>query len=193
MRKWHLALAPAALLALTTVANAGLIGSTFGVTMGSTGGVTVTANPTGNTYTAGTDGPSFCIGPNEDNCTHSGLFGNVSVSDSQITVSFSGGSFGQAGGSFTLDLNNFLVPIESVQLNSSTPLGEGTFGLTTSSDSDILFTGTTPDFFDGTNQASYVFDVTSGSAAPEPASVGMILFGFAGIGIPALRKRKARA
>jgi hypothetical protein len=163
MLSYAVTVAAALSLALTSASVAGLTGSQYTVSTSVTGSVSI--NPTGaGTYTAPA-GPSFCIGPNADNCTSSGLSGSVSFTDNQLSFFFTGSS-NPASGTFVVNLTNFSVPILGVTYVSG-GLNSGSFALTSSNSSSMVFTGTTNGNgfnFNGIGGVNIIFNV----ATPAP-------------------------
>ena len=181
----------AAVLALAFASDsmASLIGSTY----------TFSDSTTGATTIVGT-GPGFCIGPNEDNCHDSGLFGGFSFADldptdGTITFSFSG-STDETNGSFMIDLNNLTTPDGSIITGityGSGNLLEGDFSAVTWDGTNAAFTGTADGGYDAVQDGgvNIVFDVAlqPAASAPEPASIWLSGLGLAGLAFFATRRR----
>jgi hypothetical protein len=147
-------------LLLASTATAGLTGSTYNFSTSKTGTVTISPLGAGGSFTAPA-GPFFCVGPNSDNCASSGLFGSISISNTQVIFSFSG-STTAATGTFVLNLTGFVPPnITNVTFNSGSLAG-GTFGLTSFTSNSMVFTGTVNDgSFNAINGRTIVFDVAT--------------------------------
>lgn len=156
-------------------ASAALSGS-FNASGSTTGSVTMTGPSSGPFTVGGSVVPGFCVGPPTDCNTGSGLSGSATVNPSQIDFTFFG-SNASSGGSFTINLTNFTVPITGLTYVSGSLAG-GTLSDSFTSNS-ITFTETTGGSFDAIGGSTIVFDVTT-AAVPEPGSVVLLLTVLAG-------------
>jgi PEP-CTERM motif-containing protein len=181
-----LAIAPSVIASPITAE--GLLGNTVSGVSSVTG--TTTINPLGSLGPPAVIGPAtefaFCVGPNGDNCASSGLFGTADLSDAAITFVFFGSTF-PATGSFSIALN-FLNPIlGNVALSGGATPGFN-FGLTSSSPSSLVFTGTpgAGGVYNAIGGSTVTFSVAT---VPEPGTLFLLGLGLLG-GSRALRRRR---
>jgi hypothetical protein len=182
IRALNLAAALAVVFASTSMAD--IVGSTYNFSASSTGTTTITSSGAGS-YTDPT-GAGFCVGPNSDNCTSSGMFGfylfsQVSSTEDRIDFVFSGGT-DNADGTFSIDLGNFVTldgeTITGVTYDSGNLAFDGDFSKVTWDGTDAIFTGTAgTSGYDAFGRSQVFFDVavTPAASTPEPSSV--LLFG----------------
>lgn len=158
MRSHAILFAVTALPAFLMPCSAALTGS-YSFSTSQTGGVTVT--PYNNASFAIPAGPSFCIGPNTNNCISTGLSGNITFSGNQVIFSFFGGTQ-SASGTFVLNLYGFNpAEIASVTYNSGA-LVTGSFNLTSFTPGSMVFTGTVDNGnFSASNGRTIVFDIVT--------------------------------
>jgi hypothetical protein len=197
-------LVASAAFCLVSTLSAGIIG-THDFAVATTGLTTITSSPSGS-YTDPNYG-TFCVGPNFDNCTESGLAGSYTFTDlnstlSQITFSFTGASL-PTSGSFSIllsSLGNAGTTITSIALNNSNldPVEDFSF--------DVSWDGTTATFtgIPNTRFSDYyarqgrtaVFDVTlrqSGPSTPEvPEPSTYALLGAGLVSLFVFRRRLSR-
>jgi hypothetical protein len=157
-----------ALLGLTVNGSTAVTGGTTISPLGSLGSAVVAAGPEF----------GFCVGPNLDNCVSSGLAGNVDLSDTQVTFNFAGSTLNTTG-SFIVTLN-FLTPIiQNVSFNSGSLLG-GTFGLTSFTPTQMVFTGSVGGggSYNAIGGRAVSFNV---AAIPEPGTLFLLGSGLVGV------------
>ena len=183
MRTTSLAFVVAMSLAVASPARADLIGASVDGSLSTTGATT--ADPTGALGSTTVDtGAEFggCIGPPLACGSGSGVTWAVDVTDTTLEFDFFGSTNGSTG-TFVLTLN--FDPIIQSVVYASGALNGGTFGLTSSSSSSMVFTGTGE--FNAIGGNHIVFNVTS-DTIPEPGTLA--LFGSALAGAAMWRRRR---
>ena len=151
-----------------------------------TGSVTVT--PLGGPFNAVVGNGAefgFCVGPNLDNCSSSGLSASVDISATQVAVTFFGGTF-PATGTFVIQLSGFNVPITGATLASGS-LSSGSFAITGQTSNSITFTGSVNGgAFAAVGGRTLVFNVTTGTPpppVPPPSTLVLLLAGISIVGM----------
>jgi hypothetical protein len=205
-------LVASAAFSLVSTLSAGIIG-THDFAVSSTGSTTITSSPAGS-YTDPNYG-TFCVGPNTDNCSQSGLAGSYTFADisptlSQITFSFIGSTFPAfSPGSFRVvlsNLGNAGTTITGIALSSSNISSFSDFSFGVSWDgTNATFTGTPielegDDFtlyrYEASGRSTAIFDVTlrqSGPPTPEiPEPSTYALLGAGLVSLFAFRRRLSR-
>lgn len=126
-------------------------------------------------FTIPGSGPSFCIGPPASCNSGSGVSGTSNLSANQVSFTFFG-STNAVSGDFTINLTGFTTAITGVTLNAgSTLFSQGTFGLLGFTPSSLSFKGiATGNGFSALGGRTYIFDVTTAAAVPEPGSVVLL-------------------
>jgi hypothetical protein len=193
MKLLQLGVVAAAIVLLASLAWAGLLGSPVNLNTSETGTVTIT--PLGGPFasTVGTSAEyQICVGPNADNCVSSGLLGHINISDTQVSFTFTGGTF-SATGTFVVELSGFNQTITNVTYSSGA-IGAGSFGLTSFTNHSMTFTGTVnAGSFAGDTPAT-VFNITSTSipATPLPSSAILGIAGLAALTMIYMVRRRRR-
>eukprot|EP00042_Codosiga_hollandica_P001438 m.925995 g.925995 ORF g.925995 m.925995 type:complete len:189 (-) comp135812_c0_seq1:61-627(-) len=181
LKKTLAAVALAALAASS--AQAGLVGTTLDYAASATGTTQMKVfGPPSATVGAGNEFFA-CVGPSGNNCSSSGLFVGIDVSDAAITIGFAG-STNSAAGSFFLDLSGFDEDILSLTLGSSKNLAAGILGNYSFTNSTASFRFDTTNVYNGTNAAFYTFNLRTAARLPEPASLalaGLALMALGGV------------
>ena len=187
----RLLLAASAAVVLASPAMAGIVGSTYNFSTSTTGSTTLTSSGAGS-YTDPANA-TFCVGPNLDNCSSSGMAGTYTFADinptlSQITFQFSGDTL-LANGSFSILLSDFANPgttITGVAFSSGNidPTFDFSFGVSWDG-TTATFTGTPSSFGGYRGGGSATFNVT---LVPEPSTCALLGAGLAGLA--AARRRR---
>ncbi len=190
MMQFKKALAVAALAATAaSSAQAGLVGTTLDFNVSSTGSAWIPIfGPSSASVGAGTEFSACVLGPSNSDCSSGGLSVGIDISDTVVTIAFSGSSIYSPGG-FMLALTGFDEQLLSIVPVAGKNLAEGDLSLIGRSDSSAAFYFSTRTFFDGTNQANYTFNLTTAARVPEPVSLALV--GVALLSCAAAARRRA--
>jgi len=165
----------AGVLCLLSATNASAaLSGTFNASGSDTPNINLTDLTTG-PFTVGVSGPSFCVGPPNSCSGGSGVTGLTTVSGTQVTFQFFGTTNGNAG-TFTINLINFTTPITGVTYVSGAfnNAPDATFVASGFTSTSLSFLGSTTDGFDAFGGNTFVFNVTTAAAVPEPSSVVLL-------------------
>jgi hypothetical protein len=185
-------LAPSLLLA---GAGGIAVGTVIDVNTSETGTVTITPLGGPTAILVGGAPFGFCVGPNLDNCTSSGLTGSMTISSNPVAFTFSGGTL-PATGTFVIQVSG-LPGISNVTYSKGS-LDVGSFGLQSFTNSSMTFIGSVNGggFDAGFLIGSTIsFNITTGSTPPPvplPTSVIFVVTGLASVAMYVTIRRKGR-
>jgi len=171
------------------------VGATYDFTIS---GNAITSSSANGSYTDPAN-PSWCLGPNDDNCAGSGVtsllsFGDVSPTSATVTFSFIGSTRSPAE-AFTVTLGNFTTTDGSTVTGisyASGGLATGSFALSSFDGTTATFEGSTTSNYNAIGGANVVFDVQLEPAVapiPLPAPLALLVGGLAALGVAGRRRR----
>lgn len=185
-KHWQIGAAAVLCLIWTTNARADLSG-TYNASSSVTGNTQI-AGPSGS-FTVGSGGPGFCVGPPVNCGGGQGVSGSATVNPTNVMFSFFGSTAGAGPGSFTINLTGFSGPITGFTLASGS-LG-GATATTSFTSTSLSATFTTGTDFNALGGTSLTFNVVSAAAVPEVSSVYLLL--TAALPVAVWARRRARA